>query len=150
MALAETQNGLFEMKSRRTVLDRQHALLREILDRIPGVEELFKQKTIAIDKLVCDIVANKNVAEPIWKRIARLKTTTTTMSWHLAVQKEHVDALVEVCILGCVDRRRALIISRILREVALYPAVVKTGSLRNQMEVANGKCRRMLSEGAFK
>jgi hypothetical protein len=147
--LADTQNSLSELKLQRTSLDRQHELLRVVLDRIPGVEESFKQKTLEIDQLACDIVAYKNVAEPIWKRITRLKNTADTMTRHATLQKEYADALIDMCALGCVDRRRARIIDRILREVSSYPAVVESETLKSKLEEVSEKRWEILSQEAI-
>jgi chromosome segregation ATPase len=144
-AMAETQNNLVELESQRTNLDNQRALLHAILDRIPGVEESFKQKTMEIDQLACDVVAKKNVAEPIWKRITRLKDTATTMTRHAALQKEYADAMIDMCALGCIDKRRARVIDRILPEVSGYPAVLESESLKSKLEEVSDKRWEILS-----
>jgi hypothetical protein len=143
--LTETQNNVSELESQRALLDRQHTLLRQVLERIPGVEESFKKKTMEIDQLACNIVAKKDVAEPIWKRITRLRDTATSVARHATLQKEYADALIDMCILGCLDRRRARIVDRILREVASYPAVVGNGFLESKLKDANEGRRRLLS-----
>jgi hypothetical protein len=98
-----------------------------------------------IDQLACDVVAKKNVAEPIWKRITRLKDTATTMTRHAALQKEYADAMIDMCALGCIDKRRARVIDRILREVSGYPAALESESLKSKLEEVSDKRWEILS-----
>jgi hypothetical protein len=120
-------------------MERRHALLQQVLDRIPGVEESFKEKTLHIDQLACEIVAAKNIAEPIWKRITQLRNTATTVARHATLQKEYADALIDMCALGCIDKRRARIIDRIFHEVSAYPAAVESETLKSKLEEASEK-----------
>ena len=140
-----TQKNLSELESQKSSMERQHALLQQVLDRIPGVEESFKEKTLHIDQLACEIVAAKNIAEPIWKRITQLRNTATTVARHATLQKEYADALIDMCALGCIDKRRARIIDRILHEVSAYPAVVESETLKSKLEEASEKRWEILS-----
>jgi hypothetical protein len=146
-ALAKTQSSLSELESRRLNLEQAHIILRIVLERIAGVDESIKQKTLEIDKMTQEIIQAKNVAEPIWKRIARLESSATMITRHAALQKEYADTIMEMCALGCMDMRRARIIDRILREISSYPVVVETKSLKAKLEEVEKTCGRMLSQG---
>jgi chromosome segregation ATPase len=149
-ALTKTESSLSELESRRSNLEQAHTTLRIVLDRIAGVDKSIKQKTIEIDKMTNEIIQAKNVAEPIWKRIARLESSATMVTRHATLQKEYADTIMDICALGCMDARRARIIDRILREVSSYPAVIKTKSLRTKLEEVETTCGRMLSQGLVK
>jgi len=82
-----------------------------------------------------------------WKRITQLKDTSTTMT-HAELQKEYADAMIDMCALGCIDRRRARIIDRILREVSAYPAVVESETLKSKLEEVSEKSWEILSRDA--
>jgi hypothetical protein len=135
---------LSELKLQWTPLDREYALLHTILDLIPGVEESFTQKTMMISFAIFTVVPNKDDAGLILERITRLRNTATTVTQYAALQKEYADALLDMCIIGCGDGRRAGIIEHILCEVASYPAVVGDGGLESRMKNAREKCRRHL------
>jgi hypothetical protein len=135
---------LSELKLQWTPLDREYALLHTILDLIPGVEESFTQKTMMISFAIFTVVPNKDDAGLILERITRLRNTATTVTQYAALQKEYADALLDMCIIGCGDGRRAGIIEHILCEVASYPAVVGDEGLESRMKNAREKCRRHL------
>jgi hypothetical protein len=80
-----------------------------------------------------------------WKRITQLRITATTVARHATLQKEYADALIDMCSLGCIDRRRARIIDRILREVSAYPAVVESETLKSKLEEVSEKRWEILS-----
>jgi hypothetical protein len=136
--------GLPELKLQWTPLDRQYALLHTILDLIPGVEESFTQKTMRISFAMFNIDPNKDDAGLIWERMTRLRDTATTVTQYAVLQKEYADALLDMCIIGCMNRRHVRIIDRIVREVASYPAVVGNEGLESKVKDASGKCRWML------
>jgi hypothetical protein len=125
-------------------LDSQHGLLYQALERIPGVEEAFKQKAIRIDDMMGNIVAAKNAADPISRRITRLRDQATTGTRHATLQKEYANALIEMCAIGCVDARRARIIEQMLREVSSYPAVMESESPDNKLKEVSEECRRTI------
>lgn len=133
--------GLSELKLQWTPLDRQYALLHTILDLIPGVEESFTQKTMMISFAIFTVVPNKGDAGLILERMTRLRNTATTVTQYAALQEEYADALLDMCIVGCGDRRRASIIEHILREVVSYPAVVGNEWLESKVKDAIEKCR---------
>ncbi|KAM0697830.1 hypothetical protein Q7P36_002684 [Cladosporium allicinum] len=121
----------------------QYALLRAIIDLIPGVGVWFTHKTIETSFLVFSVEANKSVAEQCWDRIMQLRDTATPVTRLATLQEEYADALLDLCILGHVYGRRAGIIGRIVREVASYPTVVGNEELEIKLEHA----RRYLPRG---
>ena len=140
---AEIGVGLSELRLQKTPLEDQYALLRAIIDLIPGVGVWFTHKTIETSFLVFSVEANKAVAEQCWDRIMQLRDTATTATRLANLQEEYADALLDMCILGHVYGRRAGIIGRIVREVASYPTVVGNEELEIKLEHA----RRYLPQG---
>jgi hypothetical protein len=141
--LTENQNSLSELEFERSVLDCQHALLHQALDQLPGVEELLKQKISEIDEMTHNIVVAKNAADPVSKRMTRLRDLATTVTRHPTLQKEYADVLIGMSTLGCMDVRRARILEQMLLEVSSYPAVIEDKSLENKLVEADEACQRM-------
>jgi hypothetical protein len=102
------------------------------------------QKIDEINSMAQHIVAAKTVAAPICERMTTLTARATTVARHCLLQKEYADAVLDMCITGNMDKRRAEIILPIIAVVESYPAVRQSRPLKAKLEKARAKCRQHL------
>ena len=112
-----------------------------------GVAESFRHKSVELCCLRLRVVANKDDAEAIWKRMTRLRDTAATVTRFAILQEEYANALLDMCTHVCADSRRWRIIGRIMCEVALYPAVIGNERLESKVKETSDKCRYSPSQG---